>query len=112
LTSWAEEPLIDQTISMEIRVPSLGWSFRITEVYQMEKEVWVVSELKKSPEPAAQMLTTRLDSIKLKAPAFPIRYYVIGKTWRWKSKQLYEFLKNREELKIPSGKLLYVAPAE
>jgi hypothetical protein len=37
------------------------------------------------------------DSVKVKAPALPVKHFILGKTWNW-SKEKYHFLKDRKEL--------------
>jgi hypothetical protein len=78
-------------------------------VYLVDKEIWVISKLKRSPKIAAQVITKVKDSLNLQAPNLPIKHFILGKTWRWKNKEPYTFIKNKKEIlnKIKNARKLF-----
>ena len=55
-------------ISIKITVPDPAWSVSIKEIYIVDKELWVISELVHAPVMAAQIITTATDKVTVKAP--------------------------------------------
>ncbi len=104
----ADELVKKQDISISVSVPDMGWKINIQEVWQVEKELWVISVLSRSSDMAAQMMTNVSDSVTAETHFFPVRHYVLGKTWKWKNKEPYVFLNNRKEIeeKLKKGKRL------
>ena len=85
-------------ISARITVPDPAWRIIIQEVYVLKSELWVISQLERMPGMAAQMITTIEDKISIDAPDFPIKHYVLGKTWKWKNEEGYFFLNSRNAI--------------
>ena len=83
-------------ISIKITVPDPAWSVSIREVYIVDKELWVISELIREPVMAGQIITTTTDKVTLKAPLLPIKHYVLGKTWKWKNEENIVFPNSRK----------------
>ncbi|MCP4107320.1 MAG: hypothetical protein GY749_17550 [Desulfobacteraceae bacterium] len=104
----ADQMLKKQDISVSVSVPDMGWKIKIQEIWQVEKELWVISVLNRSSDMAAQMMTNVSDSVTAETPSFPVRHYVLGKTWKWKNKEPYVFLNDRKEIegKLKKGKRL------
>jgi hypothetical protein len=97
------------TINVSLEAPDTAWSIKIKEVYLVDKEIWVISKLKRSPKIAAQVITKVKDSLNLQAPNLPIKHFILGKTWRWKNKESYTFIKNKKEIlnKIKNARKLF-----
>jgi len=87
-----------QTIVVSLQAPDSAWSVRIEEVHRVGDELWALSKLSRRPGPALQVITTVTDSVELTAPALPVRHFVYGKTWGWRSHAPYTFIRGREEI--------------
>jgi hypothetical protein len=97
-------------ITVTLKVPDPSWSVKIEEVRQVGQEVWVVASLHKDSEGfAIAMITTVTDTIIVKAPPLPIKYFIIGKAWNWDNKEPYTFLKSKDNLdkKFIQGKPIF-----
>ena len=102
-----------QDIFVAVTAPDLGWKIRIMDVYRVGDELWVISQLSRHPGPAGQAITQVTDTIRLAAPALPVRHYILGKTWNWDNKEPYIFLTSRDDIsgKLETGTCLYTARA-
>ena len=97
-------------ITVKLTVPDAAWSIAIDEVHRVGNELWIISTVSRKPDlMGAQVISTVQASLKLAAPDFPMRYFVIGKTWNWKNEEPYTFIENLEQIEkaLNSGKLLY-----
>ena len=99
-----------QTVTVKMDVPDSAWRIDIDGVYQVSNEILVVAVVSRDPNAmGAQVISSVKDSVKVEAPVLPIKYHVIGKTWGWKNKEPYLFLKDRKTIqqKLDKGKRLY-----
>ena len=105
-TANAEEK---RTITVSLLSPSSGWSISIDEVYKVDKELWVIASLSNHPGPGLQVITTVQDSIEITAEDFPLKHFVLGKTWNWENKEDMTFIKDRKDIAddLAKGKRLY-----
>ena len=103
----------EREIAVALKAPDGAWNLAIDEVRQVKKELWVVAVLSRDPDVMGiQMITTLEAKVKLGAPDLPVKVFVVGKTWNWKGKEPYKFIKNRKEIAkdLDTGKLLYKKP--
>ena len=106
----AQEQYENQTIQLKLMVPDTTWMFAIDEIYQVRQELWVVASVKQMGQAfGLMMITTLEDQVTVKAPALPVKYYILGKTWGWKNEEPYIFIKNRTEIELAltQGKRLF-----
>ncbi len=57
----------------------------------------------------AQVISTVRASVELGGRDLPVKHFVIGKTWGWKNKEAYTFIKSLRQIEkeLTSGTLLY-----
>ena len=105
-----------RSISLQVTVPTSGWKVEIQEVYQVEKELWVISHLTSKGGIALQVISQVKDSVSVPKSSLPVKHFVTGKRWNWKNKEPYQFLKDRkkidQELKKQKAKLVYRRPVK
>jgi hypothetical protein len=105
-----------RAISLQVTVPTSGWNLSIQEVYQVEKELWVISRLSNKGGIALQVISQVKDSVSISASSLPVKYFVLGTRSNIKSKVPYQFLKDRKmldkELKQKKAKLVYRRPVK
>ena len=98
-------------ISLQVTVPTSGWNLSIQEVYQVEKELWVISHLTSKGGIALQVISQVKDSVSIPQSSLPVKHFITGKRWNWKNKEPYQFVKDRkkldQELKKNKAKLIY-----
>ena len=97
-------------ITVEVTVPESAWTIAIDEVHEVNNELWVVSTVSRDPNiMGAQVISLVRASVKLAVRDLPVKHFVLGKTWSWKSKEPYTFIKNFKQIEkeVKSGKLLY-----
>jgi hypothetical protein len=97
-------------ITVKLTVPDSAWTIAIDEVHDVENELWIISTVSRDPSMMGmQVISTVQASLKLVAPDLPMKHFVIGKTWGWKNKEPYTFIKNLKQIEkwLKSGKLLY-----
>ena len=103
-------------ISLQVTVPTSGWNLSIQEVYQIEKELWVISHLTSKGGIALQVISQVKDSVSIPKSSLPVKHFITGKRWNWKNKEPYQFLKDRkkidQELKKQKAKLVYRRPVK
>ena len=103
-------------ISLQVTVPTSGWNLSIQEVYQVEKELWVISRLSNKGGIALQVISQVKDSDSMPASLSQgtVKYFVLGTRSNIKSKVPYQFLKDRKmldkDLKQKKAKLIYRRP--
>ena len=98
-----------KTIQVTVTVPSGGWKFAIHEVHQVDKQLWVISQLTK-PSGIATMAISRVSAkLELEAPDLPVQHFVVGKTWEWQNDDPVTFIDSTDSLKkkLTAGKQLY-----
>lgn len=89
-----EDNMQNREIQISLQAPDAGWSVQIEEVYLMDQEIWVLAQLHRQEGMAAQMITTVSDSVIVEAPNWPVKVFILGKTWGWENEEPYEFLEN------------------
>lgn len=94
ITIAAGTEMKEQEITVKLTVPDVGWKIYIEEIYCVEGELWVICRLDRPPVMAAQIISTVSDTIKVKTPDLVTKYFVLGKTWRWRNNEPYT-LNNR-----------------
>ncbi len=105
-------------ISLQVTVPTSGWNLSIQEVYQVEKELWVISRLSNKGGIALQVISQVKDSVSMPASLSQgtVKYFVLGTRSNIKSKVPYQFLKDRKmldkDLKQKKAKLIYRRPVK
>lgn len=100
----------EKEIKVELTVPDSAWSLSIEEVYEVGKEIWVISRVSRASDAfGLQVISTLSDSVKLDVAEAPKKHFIVGKTWGWKNEEPYTFLKDRKEIEkeLKSGKQLY-----
>lgn len=76
--------LVKRTFTVNIAAPTPAWALKISEIYVVEDEVWVLADLTQQPaEMVAQVVTPLTDSVTVEAPDVETVTYVIGKTGGW-----------------------------
>ncbi len=83
---------------VSVTVPNPGWHLKIAEVYAVDREVWVVSELTEPDESAAMVISNASDNLTVKAPSGEVKHFIVGKTWDWENDEAYTFVTDRDEL--------------
>ncbi|MFP6603529.1 MAG: protease inhibitor I9 family protein [Pirellulaceae bacterium] len=105
-----------RSISLQVTVPTSGWNVEIQEVYQVEKELWVISHLASKGGIALQVISQVKDSVSVPKSSLPVKHFVTGKRWNWKNKEPYQFLKDRKmldrDLKQKKAVLVYRRPVK
>lgn len=100
-----------RAIQVTLTVPSSAEKIQIQEVYQTNKELWVLSQVKGGGIGLAVISTTK-DQVSVAAPNLPVKHFVLGKRWNWK-KEDYTYLKSRAQfdkmVKAAGAKKLYAA---
>ena len=100
----------EREITVTLTVPDAAWAIAIDEVHEVKNEIWVISTVSRDPDMmGAQVISIVKASVKLVAPDLPVKHFVIGKTWDWKNKEPYTFIKTLNELEseLKHGNLLY-----
>ena len=100
----------EREITVTLTVPDAAWVISIDEVHEVKNEIWVISTVARDPDMmGAQVISIVKASVKLAAPDLPVKHFVIGKTWDWKNKEPYTFIKTLNELEseLKHGNLLY-----
>jgi len=86
----------ERTLEVILKVPSTAYKVKVEEVYQTDKELWVLSTVS-GKGIGLTVISTAKDQVKVKAPdTLPVKHFVLGKSWGWGDEK-YEFLKAREE---------------
>jgi hypothetical protein len=66
-------------LSVSVTTPTPGWVLKIEEVYTVDGEIWIIARLTGGPGGiVVQVLGSASDSIRVAAPALPVRRFVIG----------------------------------
>lgn len=96
----------ERTFEVELDTPDTAWSLRIERVEVVDKEVWVAARVFRAGSGMAGMaITKQKDSVTLKAPDYPVIYFISGKRWNWgedDTPENYIFLRpsDRELMKV------------
>ena len=72
-------------ITVRLDTPDPSWSIQIEKVYRTKESIVVISQLSRSADMAAQVISTVSDSVEVDTAQaeLPIKHYIIGKTWDW-----------------------------
>ncbi|WOO42137.1 hypothetical protein [Rubellicoccus peritrichatus] len=76
--------LAKQDFTIKFSAPSPAWSVKISEIWVVGEEIWVISDLSKKDGMAAQVITEISDSVTVEAPKIGVVYYLVGQTGGWK----------------------------
>ncbi|MGV2829806.1 hypothetical protein [Myxosarcina sp. GI1(2024)] len=99
----------ERTLTVEAEVPSGGYDLEIQDVYVVNNELWVVSQLEEENPNAAQATVRVSDRIVINAPDMPVRHYIIGERPIGNFNEQHTFIDNREQInsQLESGRQLY-----
>lgn len=100
----------EKEITVKLTVPDATWKIAIDEVHHVGNEVWVISTVSREPGMmGAQVISIVQASLKLAVPDLPVKHFVMGKTWAWKNKEPYTFIRDLKQIEkeLKSGKVLY-----
>lgn len=100
----------EKQIEVSLTVPDSAWKIAIDSVHQVNREIWIVSTVSRDPDAiGAQIISTVTATVKISAGDLPVKNFVIGKTWSWKNKENYTFIKDLKpiEKELVAGKVLY-----
>lgn len=86
---------------LTLTTPTAGWSLQTTAAYRVSQEIWVIHQLTPPEGMAAQVISEATTSVKIAAEPHPLRHFVLGKTWAWKSNPELTFIHSLDELKEP-----------
>lgn len=97
---------------VSVTVPSAGWDLNITEVYAVNGELWVISELTPPDGPAATVISNVSDTLTVAAPPGPVQHVVIGKNWDWDNDDMHRYVASRDELpgELDNARRIYPQP--
>ena len=93
-------------VSVQLKVPSSGWTIRITDVYEFEAEVWVAARLCPAGF-GVDVISTVRDSVTIPETTKDVKYFILGRTWNWDNSEPYEFVHANDaqkfEAKLKTG---------
>ena len=75
--------LVQKPLKLSIQAPSPAWGLKITEVWGVGEELWVLAELTEKEGMFPQVITEISDSVTIEAPNLEPVYSVIGSTGGW-----------------------------
>lgn len=98
-----------RTITVEAEVPSSGYNLEIQDVYAVNNELWVISQLKEENPNAPQATVRTSDRIVINAPDMPVRHYIIGERPIGNFNEQYTFIDSLNQIssQLNSGRQLY-----
>jgi hypothetical protein len=117
----AAEPPADppegQDVKVQLTVPDSSWSLRISQVYEVGDELWVVAQVQRKQGFGLQVISKVKDAVKVPgAKERPVKVFILGKKWGWENKEKYEFPKDRkkldEQLKEKEARLILERPKQ
>jgi hypothetical protein len=97
-------------IEVRLTVPDAAYKIAIDSVYEVNKEIWVVSTVSRDPDiVGAQVISTVTATVKISVADLPVKHFVIGKTWSWENEEKYTFIKDLKQIEkdLSAGKVLY-----
>lgn len=96
-------------ITVKLQVPDSAWRIRILEIHQVNRELWVISEVYRMKGMAAQVISTVEDTVTVPVPELPVVHFVVGKTWKWSDDGSITFIGSKDEImkNLKSGECLY-----
>lgn len=99
----------ERTLTVEAEVPSSGYNLEIQDIYVVNNELWVVSQLEEVNPNAPQATVRASDRIAINAPDMAVRHYIIGELPIGTFNEQYTFVGNREQIasQLESGRQLY-----
>lgn len=88
-----------RTIELTLDTPTPGWSAEVQSVHRVDSELWVIYRLTPPEGIVAQMISTTQAHCSVNAPEdLPVKHFVIGKTWSWKSNPEVQFVDSKSSL--------------
>lgn len=96
----AEEPQAT-TRTLTIDTPTPGWKLDTLFIYLVEDELWCLHQLTPPEGMVAQMLSSVSTEFTFVPPSssdFPLKHFVVGKTWNWKGNPEVTFLDTFESI--------------
>ncbi len=98
--------------TITVKVPDAGWRLRVERVLELDREVWVLAQLRREPGPAAQMIQRITAEIPVALPEKRLRVFVAGKSWAWPNDEGYEFVASLAGVvrRAETGRALYPPP--
>ncbi|MBD2259563.1 hypothetical protein [Pseudanabaena sp. FACHB-2040] len=99
----------ERTITVEVEAPSSGYNVEIQDVYSVNNELWVVSQLAEVNPNAPQATARVADRIVVNAPDIPVRHYIVGERPLGSFNEQYTFVGTREQInsQLEAGRQLY-----
>ena len=99
----------ERTLTVEAEVPSSGYNLEIQDVYVVNNELWVVSQLEEENPNAPQATVRASDRVAINAPDMAVRHYIIGERPTGTFNEQYTFIGNREQIasQVESGRQIY-----
>jgi len=100
---------VERTITPEVEVPSGGYDLSIQEVYAVNNELWVVSDLEEVAPGAPEAVVRVSDRVVLNAPDMPVRHFIVGERPEGTINEQYTFIDSREDIapQLNEGRQLY-----
>lgn len=87
-----------QTSSLSIETPNPSWSLAPVSAFQVGNEIWCLYQLTAKEGMFAQVISQANAEMKFSAPELPIKNFVLGKTWSWKSDPNVIFIDSMNDL--------------
>lgn len=111
-TGVAPAPTQTTPISLRLDVPDAAWRIHIDQILASKDRLIVLSTLERNPDVmAAQVISTVSDTVEIDEmyADFPIKHYVVGKTWNWGDTGEYAFIESAEVISdaLPDAKILF-----
>lgn len=76
--------MVERTFAIKLSAPTPAWSVKISEIWVVGQEIWVVATLTEAEaDMVIQKVTTISDSVSTSAPDIEARTFLIGKTGGW-----------------------------
>ncbi|MGB3535614.1 MAG: hypothetical protein WBA13_19125 [Microcoleaceae cyanobacterium] len=99
----------ERTITTEVEVPTSGYTLDITDIYAVNNQLWVISQLTETDPNAPQASMRVSDRVVLNAPDSSIRHYVIGERPQGSFNEQYTFINDRQAIasQLESGRQIY-----
>ncbi|MGF1493797.1 MAG: hypothetical protein ACFBSC_15355 [Microcoleaceae cyanobacterium] len=99
----------ERTITSEIEVPSIGYDLNIQEIYVVNDEIWVVSQLSEIDPDAQEAIVRVSDRVVLNAPDMSVRQYIIGERPEGNYNEQYTFINGRQDIasELEAGRQIY-----
>ncbi len=96
-------------IAVSLRTPDPAWEGVFEEIHVAGEELVVLSRVRRDPEILApQVISEASHRVRVRAPDYPVRHYVLGRTWGWDSPEI-RFIEDRDEIEslVREGRRVY-----